>query len=113
MIEQGDYPYVGLLGGARQSTGKDLPLLAEDRYSCRSDTGTARRIRMLEKTLDDSPDDIDVLLSLARLNVITGRRPTHVQPLLKRLRELARTTRKSTAMPPYTMSTHTFSTRRR
>jgi hypothetical protein len=89
MIEQGDYPYVGLLGGARQSTGKDLPLLAEDRYSCRNDTGTARRIRMLEKTLDDSPDDIDVLLSLARLDVITGRRPTHVQPLLKRLRELA------------------------
>jgi tetratricopeptide (TPR) repeat protein len=89
MIEQGDYPYVGLLVDAPQSTGKDLPLPAEDRYFCRDDAGLARQIRELEKAHDDSPDDIGVLLSLARLGVITGQRPAHVQPLLKRLRELA------------------------
>ena len=89
MIEQGDYPYVGLLGGARQSTGKDLPLRAEDRYSCRDDAETARRIMALEKAHEDSPADIGVLISLVRLNVITGRRPAHVAPLIKRLRKLA------------------------
>ena len=89
MIEQGDYPYVGLLGGARQSTGKDLPLLAGDRYICRDDAVISRRIRELEKAHDESPDDIGVLLSLVRINVITGRRPAHVTPLLNRLRKLA------------------------
>ena len=89
MIEQGDYPYVGLLGDARQSTGKDLPLFAEDRYRCRDDAELARQIAELEKARDASPDDINVLMSLVRLNVITGRRPHHVQPLLKRLRTLA------------------------
>ena len=43
----------------------------------------------MERALDASPDDVDTLLSLARLNVMTGRRPNHVQPLLKRLRRLA------------------------
>ena len=89
MIEQGDYPYVGLLGEAPQSTGKDLPLPAGDHYSCRDDAGFARQIRELEEARDASPDDIGTLMSLMRLNVITGRRPTHVRPLFKRLRKLA------------------------
>lgn len=89
MTEQGDYPYVSLLGDAPQSTGKDLPLPAEDHYYCRDDAELARQLRELERLHDDSPDDIGILMSLMRLNVITGRRPTHVQPLLKRLRQLA------------------------
>jgi len=88
MIEQGDYPYVGLLADAAHSTGKDLPLPAEDHYSCRHDAELVRRIGELEKAREDSPDDIGVLMALARLNVITGRRPAHVKPLLVRLKEL-------------------------
>jgi hypothetical protein len=89
MIEQGDYPYVALLGDAPQSTGKDLPLAAEDHYHCRDDAEFARQIRALEKAHQKAPDDVGVLMSLARLNVIAGRRPAHVQPLLDRLRRLA------------------------
>jgi tetratricopeptide (TPR) repeat protein len=88
MVEQGNYPYVGLLGDAPQSTGKDLPMPPEDLYHCRDDARMVQEIRELEKARDASPDDVGVLLSLMRLNVITGRRPTHVQPLLKRLRQL-------------------------
>lgn len=87
MIEQGDYPYVKLLHQAPQSTGKDLPLPAEDHYSCQDDAELARQIRELEKTRERSPDDVAVRMALVRLNVITGRRPIHVQPLLERLKE--------------------------
>lgn len=88
-IEQGDYPYVELLPEAPQSTGKDLPLPAADRYSCLDDVELARQIGELEKARERSPDDIGVLTALARLNVITARRPTHVKPLLERLKKLA------------------------
>jgi cytochrome c-type biogenesis protein CcmH/NrfG len=88
MIEQGDYPYVALLDGAPQSTGKDLPLSPEDRYSCQNDAELAQQIKELEQARQQSPDDIEVLTALARLNVITGRRPTHVKPLLARLGQL-------------------------
>jgi tetratricopeptide (TPR) repeat protein len=89
MIEQGDYPYVELLPEAPQSTRKDLPLPAADRYSCLDDVELARQIGELEKARERSPDDIGVLTALARLNVITARRPTHVKPLLERLKKLA------------------------
>jgi Zn-dependent protease with chaperone function len=89
MIEQGNYPYVRLLSDAPQSNGKDLPLRSEDRYSCDRDAELARQLRELESARQRSADDFDTLLALARLNVITGRRPTHVRPLLVRLRKLA------------------------
>jgi Zn-dependent protease with chaperone function len=89
MIEQGSYPYVELLSDAQQSSGKDLPLPPEDRYSCDRDAKLARQLRELESARQRSADDVDTLLALARLNVITGRRPTHVHPLLARLRKLA------------------------
>ena len=89
MIEQGDYPYVSLLRGARQSTGKDLPLSATDLYRCKDDVSLANQIGELERALADAPNDIAVLQSLARLNVITGRRPNHVRPILSRFRKLA------------------------
>ena len=89
MIEIGDYPYVELLRDAPQSNGKDLPLPYEDRYSCKRDADLARQLRELERARKQSPDDVDTLMALARLNVITGRRPTHVHPLLSRLKKLA------------------------
>lgn len=88
MIEQGNYPYVGLLSDAPQSNGKDLPLPLEDRYSCDRDAELARKLRALESARQRLADDVDALLALARLNVITGRRPAHVHPLLLRLRKL-------------------------
>ena len=88
-VEQGNYPYVGLLSGARQSTAKDLPLSAGDLYRCRDDAELAGEIRRLTMARREAPDDVGVMLALLRLNVITGRRPTHVQPLIKRLKELA------------------------
>jgi hypothetical protein len=88
MIEQGDYPYVRLLGDAPQSNGKDLPLPPEERYSCDRDAELAHHLRELERARQRSPDDVDTLIGLARLNVITGRRPPHVHPLLARLKEL-------------------------
>jgi tetratricopeptide (TPR) repeat protein len=89
MIEQGDYPYAELLHEAPQATGKDLPLPAGDRYSCRDDVELAGQIRELEKMRERSPDDIAVLTALARLNVITARRPVHVTPLLEHLKKVA------------------------
>jgi Zn-dependent protease with chaperone function len=89
MIEQGNYPYVELLSDAPQSNGKDLPLPPEDRYSCDGDAELARQLTELESARQRSADDVDTLLALARLNVITGRRPAHVHPLLVRLKKLA------------------------
>ena len=87
-IARGDYPYVALLPDAPQSSGKDLPLPREDRYSCGEDEEMAAQIRALETARARSSDDIDVLMPLLRLNVITGRRPVHVIPLIKRLKTL-------------------------
>jgi tetratricopeptide (TPR) repeat protein len=89
VIEQGDYPYVALLDVAPQSTGKDLPLYAGDLYSCRDDEELAAQIRELRRDLEDSPNDVGTLMLLTRLNVVTGRRPRHVVPLLDRLKKLA------------------------
>ncbi len=88
MVEQGNYPYVHLLSSVPQSTGKDLPLAGQDLYSCAQDEALAQRIRRLENDIKTRPDDFEVVMALARLNVIVGRRPNHVQPLLKRARRL-------------------------
>jgi len=88
-IARGDYPYVALLPDAPQSSGKDLPLPREDRYSCSEDEEMAAQIRALEKAHEGASDDIEVLMALLRLNVITGRRPVHVMPLITRLKTLA------------------------
>ncbi len=88
MVEQGNYPYVHLLSKVRQSTGKDLPLSGDDLYSCARDEEFARQIRSLENDVKRRPDNFEVVMALARLNVIIGRRPNHVQPLLKRAKQL-------------------------
>jgi hypothetical protein len=88
MVEQGDYPYVHLLSKVPQSTGKDLPLSGEDLYSCARDEDYARQIRTLENDVKRRPNDFESVMALARINVITGRRPNHVQPLLKRAKRL-------------------------
>ncbi len=88
MIAQGNYPYVNLLSGVPQSTGKDLPLPEEDLYSCALDEELAQQIRALEANLERNSQDFAVVMTLARLNVITGRRPNHVKPLLARARRL-------------------------
>jgi hypothetical protein len=90
-IEQGDHPYVALLADAPKSRGKDFGLPAEDRYSCQDDTAIAERIRTLEEQRRQSPDDVEVLAALLRLNVITDRRPNHVMPLLAQLKKLSPT----------------------
>lgn len=87
-VEQGRYPYVNLLTDAWQSTGKDLPLEAGDLYSCARDREIAERIMTLEQVYPQYPNDYSVVMELARLNVITGRRPNHVYPLLKKAKKL-------------------------
>ncbi len=88
MVEQGHYPYVHLLSRVSQSTGKDLPLSGEDLYSCARDEEYARQIRILESDVKRRPNDFEAVMALARLNVIIGRRPNHVQHLLKRAKQL-------------------------
>ncbi len=88
MVEQGNYPYVHLLPKVPQSTGKDLPLSGEDLYSCARDEEYARQIRSLENEVKQRPNNFEVVMALARVNVIIGRRPNHVQPLLKRAKQL-------------------------
>ena len=88
MVQQGNYPYVHLLTKVPQSTGKDLPLGGEDLYFCEQDEEIAERIAVLEKSYRDRPNDFSAVMSLARLNVITGRRPNHVHSLLKQARKL-------------------------
>jgi hypothetical protein len=88
-IEQGRYPYVALLQEVPQSTGKDLPLEFADLYRCTDDSAIAARIRSLSAQLEKVPDDYTAVRELLRWNVVTGRRPNHVQPLLKRAKALA------------------------
>lgn len=87
-IEQGDYPYVSLLAGAKQSTGKDIPLSPEDIYSCDQDASIAQQMVSLEKQLGNESADFATVMQLARLNVLTGRRPKHVTPLLNKAKRL-------------------------
>jgi tetratricopeptide (TPR) repeat protein len=88
-VAQGPYPYVALMHEAWQSTGKDLPLTSDDLYRCAEDAAIARRMRGLQTVLTQNPEDVEATIDLARLNVITGRRPNHVQPLLERAKKLA------------------------
>ncbi|MDH3526001.1 MAG: TPM domain-containing protein [Gammaproteobacteria bacterium] len=87
-VEQGNYPYVNLLDQVPQSTGKDLPVDQEDLYSCARDKDIADEIRALEQRNASDPDNFGVVMALARLNVITGRRPNHVNPLIKQAKRL-------------------------
>lgn len=87
-VEQGNYPYVNLLDKLSQSTGKDLPIDQADYYTCARDKEIADKIRALEQTNAKDPDNFGVVMELARLNVITGRRPNHVNPLLKHAKRL-------------------------
>ncbi|MDH3673774.1 MAG: hypothetical protein OES46_21880, partial [Gammaproteobacteria bacterium] len=87
-VEQGNYPYVSLLTEVRQATAKDLPLEREDLYTCAKDQKIAKRIFALEQAYRQRPNDYSVVMELARLNVITGRRPNHVRPLLERAKKL-------------------------
>ncbi len=89
LVEQGNYPYVGLLHAARQSTAKDLPLTGKDLYRCADDSAMAAQMRELQVARERNSDDIEALIGLARLNVIAGRRPNHVRPLLERAKQLA------------------------
>ena len=87
-IQQGSHPYRSLLDGLSQSTRKDLPMPDGDWYDCGQDQILAEEIRRLERQLDLYPDDFPAMLKLIRLNVITGRRPNHVLPLIKRARSI-------------------------
>jgi hypothetical protein len=88
-VAQGPYPYVALMHEAWQSTGKDLPLTGDDLYHCANDAAIAERMRELRAELEQNPEDVEATIALARLNVITGRRPNHVRPLLERAKKLA------------------------
>jgi hypothetical protein len=87
-IEQGDYPYVDLLAEAKQSTGKDIPVSPGDIYRCAGDSAIAQQIVTLERKAQQKPENFETVMRLARLNVITGRRPNHVTPLLERAKQL-------------------------
>ena len=87
-VEQGNYPYVNLLDQVPQSTGKDLPLEQSDLYTCARDEQIAGEIHALQQRLKTSPGDFDTVMALARLNAISGRRPNHVTPLIKRAKQL-------------------------
>ena len=87
-VEQGNYPYVNLLDQVPQSTGKDLPLEPSDLYSCMRDEQIAGEMRALQQRLETSPDHFDTVMALARLNIISGQRPNHVTPLVKRAKQL-------------------------
>jgi uncharacterized membrane protein YgcG len=88
-VAQGPYPYLSLMLTARQSTGKDLPLTGDDLYRCADDTAIAEHMQELRAALTKNPEDIEATIALARLNVITGRRPNHVRRLLERAKKLA------------------------
>jgi tetratricopeptide (TPR) repeat protein len=88
-VMQGPFPYIGLMGKAWQSTGKDLPLGADDLYRCAQDTRIAARMAALKKVLAGNPDDAQASIELMRLNVITDQRPQLVRPLIDRARRLA------------------------
>jgi tetratricopeptide (TPR) repeat protein len=87
-VEQGNYPYVKLLDQVPQSTGKDLPLEPSDLYACARDEEIAGDMRTLQQRLETSPGNFDTVMALARLNIISGRRPNHVTPLIKRAKKL-------------------------
>jgi len=87
-VEQGNHPYAGLINRMPQSTGKDIPMRTEDWYACEQDRPMAEEIQALERHPDSRPEDYPDLIKLARLNVITGRRPNHVMPLLKHAKSL-------------------------
>lgn len=88
-VEQGPFPYVSLLQEVPQSTGKDLPLDIDDLYRCNDDAAIAKRIKSLTAKIERSPNDYPLVRELLQLNVITGRRPNHVQPLIQRAKVLA------------------------
>jgi tetratricopeptide (TPR) repeat protein len=88
-VMQGPFPYIGLMGEAWQSTGKDLPLKADDLYQCAQDTAIAARMAELKQLLAQDPDDAAAAIELMRLNVITDQRPRLVRPLIDRAKELA------------------------
>jgi tetratricopeptide (TPR) repeat protein len=88
-VMQGPFPYVALMGKARQSTGKDLPLTGNDLYRCAEDTSIAARMTELRTAIDRNPNDAAATIELMRLNVITDQRPNLVRPLIRRAKQLA------------------------
>lgn len=87
-VATGDNPYNRLLRGAKQSTGKDIALAPEDVYRCRDDAQIVAKIRRLEQQYQRDPGNFGTAMELARLGVITGRRPNHVKPYLEAAKRL-------------------------
>lgn len=94
-VATGDNPYNRLLSGAKQSTGKDISLAPADSYRCRDDARISAAIDRLEQQYQRNPSDFDTVMELARLGVITGRRPNLVHPYL----EAAKTLQPGSAEP--------------
>lgn len=88
-VALGPYPYIELMEGAWQSTGKDLPLAGEDLYRCAKDEAIATRMAELRTIIDRDPQNTAATLALLRLNVITGQRPNLVRPLIESAKRLA------------------------
>lgn len=88
-VALGPYPYVALMDGAWQSTGKDLPLSGEDLYRCADDAALAAHMAELQSAIDRNPQDTAATLALMRFNIITGQRPNLVRPLIERAKRLA------------------------
>ena len=88
-VMQGPYPYVALMSGARQSTGKDLPLAPEDLYRCADDAAIAARMATLGAAIERDPDDAAATIELMRLSANANRRPNVVIPLIRRAKQLA------------------------
>jgi tetratricopeptide (TPR) repeat protein len=86
-IQWANHGYAGLIGRFYTSMGKDLHLPKELQYDPSEDEALAASIRRLESK--EGEDEVETLIELARLNVLTSRRPNKVFPILKKVKRLA------------------------
>ena len=71
-VEFGEHPYMDLLWDAFRFYGQDIYFSDKDRYQTGKDKQIAQQIRMLERDIEDNPQDVDALLQLGRLYAITS-----------------------------------------
>ncbi|HSV44078.1 MAG TPA: tetratricopeptide repeat protein, partial [Candidatus Bathyarchaeia archaeon] len=87
-VERGDFPHMELLSGLPYWMEQDIPFEEEDRYTIAKDKEWASEILRLEAQNKNNPDDFEILIGLARLNVLTSMRPNHYFPLLNKAKSI-------------------------
>ncbi len=84
----GNHPYVYLTSYARQSNGKDIPMIFDDIYTAERDSYYANQYRFYRNQYQQNNHNFEAALQTGRLGAIMALEPKDIRPYLKSAAQL-------------------------